>query len=106
MFFLVCLFSTNNAKSEFVKHSSLTTGHVFFLFVALMVVFTQLRQCWSHLLQACQQLSIFVNDRLVKSTDVELELNYWPEIVTDGEQTVLVLEAPAMPVCCFICSYQ
>ena len=70
--------------------------------VALVVVLHG-NQCCSHLLQACQQLSVLVNDRLVKSTDVELDSNYWPKIITGGEQTVLVLEASAMPVCCFTC---
>jgi len=50
------------------------------------------------LLQAFQQLSILVNDRLVKSTDVQLDINYSPRIVA-SQQTVLVLEASAMPVC-------
>ena len=51
------------------------------------------------LLQECQQLSVLVNDRVVTSTDVQLDLSFWPKITT-SQQTVLVLEAAAMPVCC------
>jgi len=52
----------------------------------------------SHLLQEIQQLCILVNDRLVKSTDVQLDQNYQPTILAN-EPVVLVLEASAMPVC-------
>jgi len=45
-----------------------------------------------------EQLHIFVNDRLVKSADVQLDSNFQPQILA-SEQAVLVLEAPAMPVC-------
>jgi len=50
------------------------------------------------LMQAFQQLSILVNDRIVKSTDVQLDESYWPRIIA-SKQTILVLEASAMPVC-------
>jgi len=53
----------------------------------------------NHLLQELQQLCILVNDRLLKSTNVQCNLNYRPTILAN-EPVVLVLEASAMPVCC------
>ena len=52
-------------------------------------------------LQAFQQLCIFVNDRLMTSTDAPLNSSYLPTILA-SEQTVLVLEASEMPVCYFV----
>ena len=57
--------------------------------------------CYYGWLQAFQQFCIYVNDRLITSADVQLDASYRPTILT-SEQTVLVLEASAMPVC-YLC---